>query len=122
MYVGDEGVVEPGGQALRRGIDVSARWQAASWLFFDADYNYTHPRATDEPEGANYIPLAPLQSSAGGVTVRDAGGFSGSLRYRYLADRPGETPAEVMAQVEPELPRSKWERTLRTRQTTQRPT
>lgn len=98
VYVGDEGVVEPGGQTLRRGIDVSARWQAASWLFFDADYNFTHPRATDAPEGANYIPLAPLQSSAGGVTVRDAGGFSGSLRYRYLADRPANEDNSLRAE------------------------
>ena len=98
VYVGDEGVVEPGGRTLRQGIDVSVRWQAAPWLFFDADYNFTRPRAIDEPEGANYIPLAPLQSSAGGVVLRDAGGFGGSLRYRYLADRPANEDNSLRAE------------------------
>lgn len=45
-----------------------------------------------------------------------------ALLYLKLRQLGGETPAEVMAQVQPVMPRSKWERTLRPRQTTQRPT
>lgn len=97
VYVGDAGVVEPSGRSLRRGIDLSARWQIAPWLFLDADYNFTRPRATDEPEGADYIPLAPTQTSIGGLTV-SKNGFSGSLRYRYLADRSANEDNSLTAE------------------------
>lgn len=97
VYVGDAGVVEPSGRSLRRGIDLSARWQIASWLFLDADYNFTRPRATEEPEGADYIPLAPTQTSIGGLTV-SKNGFSGSLRYRYLADRSANEDNSLTAE------------------------
>lgn len=98
VYVGDEGVVEPGGQTRRQGIDVSARWQLAPWLFLDADYNVTRPRALSEPEGQNFIPLAPTQTSVGGLTVRTKSGFGGSLRYRYVADRPANEDNSVVAE------------------------
>lgn len=98
VYVGDEGVVEPGGKTRRQGIDLSARWQLLPWLFLDADYNYTHPRATDEPEGAQYIPLAPTQTSVGGLSVQTKKGFSGSLRYRYVGDRAANEDYSLTAE------------------------
>jgi hypothetical protein len=51
------------------------------YLYFDVDANYTHA-SIDEPNGQNYIPLAPDFTSTGGVSFRN--GFSGGLRYRYL--------------------------------------
>lgn len=98
VYVGDAAVVEPSGKSRRRGVDVSVRWQAAPWLYFDADYNFTRPRATGEPEGARYIPLAPTQTSIGGLTLTTKKGFSGSLRYRYLADRPANEDNSLVAE------------------------
>lgn len=88
VYVGDAGIVEPSGQSKRHGFDLSVRWEITPWLMLDADYNYTHPRATEEPEGQQYIPLAPIHTSIGGLLFTSPKGFNAGLRYRYLADRP----------------------------------
>jgi outer membrane receptor protein involved in Fe transport len=96
IYVGDEGVVEPGGRTRRQGADLSLRYEATKWLYFDADLNYTHARVRDEASGQDYIPLAPRFTSIGGVTVRK-GAWSGSLRYRHMGDRPANEDASVTA-------------------------
>jgi len=88
VYVGDAAVVEPSGRTERKGIDVSARYQILPWLYADADFNFTEPRSLDEAEGENYIPLAPIYSGVGGLTFKHKSGFNGSLRARYLGDRP----------------------------------
>lgn len=88
VYVGDEGIVEPGGKTRRIGLDVSIRYQFSSWLYGDLDLNYTRARAIDAPKGENYIPLAPSFTSIGGLSAKMNNGFSGSLRYRYINDRP----------------------------------
>ncbi len=98
VYVGDEGVVEPGGKTRRRGLDLSIRWQLTNWLFLDADYNITRPRATEEPEGQNFIPLAPTQTCIGGLTVRSKSGFGASLRYRFVGDRPANGDNSLTAE------------------------
>lgn len=98
VYVGDEGVVEPSGRTRRRGIDLSLRYQALPWMYFDADINVTDPRSKDEPEGSHYIPLAPKFTSIGGISFRPGNRFSGSLRYRYMADRPANEENSVIAE------------------------
>jgi outer membrane cobalamin receptor len=97
VYVGDEGVVEPSGKTTREGMDVSARWQLNSWLFADVDANFTRPRLDDAPDGQNYIPLAPVVSSVAGLSVRRGNGLNGSLRYRYLSDRPANEDNTLVA-------------------------
>jgi outer membrane receptor protein involved in Fe transport len=97
VYVGDAGVVEPSGKTQRQGIDLSARWQVARWLYADADLNLTKPRAKGEPEGADYIPLAPTATSIGGLTAQARNGLYGSLRYRYIGDRPANEDNSVAA-------------------------
>jgi outer membrane receptor protein involved in Fe transport len=97
VYVGDEGVVEPSGKTRRKGIDISLRWQLMPWLYFDTDVNLTRPRSKEAPKGENYIPLAPTFSSIGGLTVRLKNGLNGSLRYRYLGDRPANDDNSVIA-------------------------
>ena len=97
VYVGDEGIAEPSGKTKREGIDLSARYQLTSWLFADLDFNLTRPRAKDVPEGENYIPLAPVISSVGGLTVRRNYGLNGSLRYRFIGDRPANETNTVVA-------------------------
>jgi outer membrane receptor protein involved in Fe transport len=86
VYVGDAGVVELSGRTLRRGLDFSARWQLTPWLFADMDYNWTDPRSLGVPEGEHFIPLAPIQTSIGGLRL-ERNGWMVSLRYRYLGDR-----------------------------------
>jgi len=97
VYVGDEAVVEPSGKTRRQGFDLSVRWQATPWLFADLDLNYANPIAVGEPEGENYIPLAPTWTSIGGLTFKAETGFSGSLRYRYIKDRPANEDNSIVA-------------------------
>jgi outer membrane receptor protein involved in Fe transport len=97
VYVGDEGMVEPSGRTRREGIDLSLRYEISPWLFADTDLNFTLPRSKDEPEGNNYIPLAPTFSTIGGLTFMFKNGINGSLRYRYLADRAANEDKSVIA-------------------------
>jgi len=97
VYVGDEAVVEPSGKTRRTGVDLSVRYQALNWLYFDTDLNLTDPRAKGEPEGQNHIPLAPTFTSIGGLSVKLPNGLSASLRYRYMGDRPANEDNSVKA-------------------------
>lgn len=97
VYVGDAGVVEPSGKTRRMGWDASLRVEIARSLYADVDLNVTKPRAAGEPAGENYIPLAPTFTSVGGLTYRKAEGFNGSLRYRYMGDRPANEDNSVTA-------------------------
>ena len=97
VYVGDEAVVEPSGKTTRQGIDLAARWQLNAWLFADLDINYTLARADDTPEAENRIPLAAAWTSIGGLSFQLNSGLNGSLRYRYLGDRPANEDNSVIA-------------------------
>lgn len=97
VYVGDEGVVEAGGQTRRFGWDVSLRYQVLKHLYADVDLNITNPRAIGEPKGQNYLALAPIFTSVGGLVYKKKTGLNGSLRYRYMANRPADETFEVIA-------------------------
>jgi outer membrane receptor protein involved in Fe transport len=97
VYSGDGGTVDFSGRTRRIGFDISARYQPVSTLYFDADVNYAHGRSIDDPKAENYIPLAPVWSSTGGLTYILQKGFNGSLRYRYLADRPANEDNSLVA-------------------------
>ena len=98
VYVGDAGVVEPSGKTRLMGIDVSARYQLTPQLFADFDANLTQPRAIAEAKGEGYLPLAPIFTSIGGLSLYNKTGFNGSLRYRYMANRPANEDYSVTAQ------------------------
>lgn len=97
VYVGDEGVVEPSGKSRRLGFDLSARYQPVSWLYLDVDMNYSNGRAADAPRYANYLPLAPVFTSTGGLTVKTKQKVNGSIRYRYMGNRPANEDNSVIA-------------------------
>ncbi len=97
VFVGDENVVEAGGQSRRYGIDISARYQLTHHLYADLDVNTATPRAIGVEAGKNYLPLAPTFTSTGGLSLRTETGFSGSLRYRYIADRPANENNSIVA-------------------------
>ncbi|PHN07091.1 TonB-dependent receptor [Flavilitoribacter nigricans DSM 23189 = NBRC 102662] len=97
VYVGDAGIVEPSGKTRRTGIDFGLRYQISDRFFLDSDINYTFARAIEEPEGANYIPLAPDLTAVGGIVYQSKGGFSGGLRYRYIKDRPANEDGSITA-------------------------
>jgi hypothetical protein len=88
VYSGDGGDVIFSGKTKRTGFDFSARYQPMKFLFLDLDLNYAHGRSVDDPKGQNFIPLAPVWTSTGGITYSKQNGFNGSLRYRFMGDRP----------------------------------
>ena len=96
VYVGDAGIVEPGGKTRRLGLDLSARWQLNQNLFFDADYTWSKARSIEEPETAQFVPLAPVHTAVGGINwVSD--GFAAGLRTRWLGDRPANEDNSLIA-------------------------
>ncbi|MES2864953.1 MAG: TonB-dependent receptor plug domain-containing protein [Bacteroidota bacterium] len=97
VYVGDAGIVEPSGKTRRMGIDFGFRYQLSKFVTVNSDINYTYARSTDEPEGQNYIPLAPDLTSTGGISVTNYKGFSSSLNYRYLKSRPANEDNSIVA-------------------------
>ena len=98
VYVGDEGIVEPGGKTRRMGIDVSVRYQFTSWLYGDLDLNYTKARSICAAKNENYVPLAPSFTSIGGLSAKMKNGFGGSLQYRFMGQRPANEFNTVKAQ------------------------
>lgn len=98
VYAGDGGSVEFSGRTRRIGLDLSGRYQPVSSIYLDADVNYAHGRSIDDPTGANYIPLAPVWSSTGGITYIFKDGFNGSLRYRWLGDRAANEDYSLKAE------------------------
>ncbi len=97
VYLGDAGVVEPGGKTQRMGWDASLRYEIIPALYADIDLNYTHPKALNVPKAESNLPLAPKFTSTGGVTYRKATGWNGSLRYRLMGDRPANEDNSVIA-------------------------
>lgn len=97
VYVGDEAIVEPSGRSRRYGVDFGFRYQIADWLFANTDINYTLARSIDEPDGQDFIPLAPDLTSSGGLTVRNLGKLSGSINYRFVDDRPANEDNSIEA-------------------------
>ena len=51
----------------------------------------------EAPKGENYIPLAPLLTSTGGLSFKAGNGWNGSLRYRFMQNRPANEDYSVTA-------------------------
>ena len=97
VYVGDEGIVEPSGETLRKGIDLNVRLQLSKRLFANLSINYSKGKALKEEKGNNYIPLAPELSSTGGMTYKTAKGFSSNLSYRFIKNRSANNDYSIEA-------------------------
>lgn len=97
VYVGDEGIVEPSGRSERQGVDFGLRYQPLDWLFLDGNINYTYARSIDEPEGLQFIPLAPDLTATGGLSVQTRN-FIGGVRFRYVDDRPANEDDSINAE------------------------
>lgn len=98
VYIGDAGVVEPGGATFRKGVDVTLRYQVSESIFVDTDITLTQARAKNSAAGEDYIPLAPSFSSIGGFTWRSGWGLSSSIRYRFLDDRAANESKSLIAE------------------------
>jgi hypothetical protein len=88
-FVYADGIVQPGGKTRREGIDLSARYQLAKWLFADLNINLAKPRLVGVANGENYLPLAPTFTSTGGLNFKFENGINGGISYRYMHKRPG---------------------------------
>jgi len=98
VYVGDAGIVEPGGETQRYGFDLGFKYQLSDYVFLDSNLNYAHARAINEPDAANYIPLAPELTSTGGISLKDYKRFNAGLRYRYIGDRAANEDNSIVAE------------------------
>lgn len=94
--MGDAGVVEPSGRSRRYGVDVSVRYQLTKILFADVDLNSATPRSLDAEASKNYLPLAPTFTTVGELSIKSPTGFSGSIRYRYIANRPANEDNSIV--------------------------
>ncbi|MBK9688899.1 MAG: TonB-dependent receptor [Saprospiraceae bacterium] len=97
VYVGDAGIVETSGRSQRLGIDLSARYQLAKNWFADLDLNLANARAIANGS-QEFIPLAPVFTSVGGLNYQNSKGLSGSIRFRYMGDRPANETNDVIAE------------------------
>lgn len=97
VYVGDEGVVEAGGRTNRSGIEFSLAHQLLDWLFLNSDITYTMARSADEPDGENYIPLAPDLTLTGGLAIKHPTGYYSGLNFRHIGDRPANEDNSIVA-------------------------
>ena len=98
VYVGDEGVVEPGGETRRQGFDASIRYQLMDGLFWNFDANYAHARAIGEEEGQNYIPLAPDLTMMTSLRLVRPSGIYGGINVRFIDDRPANEDNSIVAE------------------------
>lgn len=97
VYVGDAGIVEPGGKTVRKGIDLGIRYQIAGSVFFQGDFTYTHARSAEDPKGENLIPLAPKLTLLATLNVKNDIGFNGSISTRVLGNRPANENNSIVA-------------------------
>jgi hypothetical protein len=98
VYVGDGAVVEPSGKSRRLGVDFSMIYHPKNWLSFNADINYAHVRSVDNPDGKNYIPLAPDFTISSGISVNHPKGFFSSARLLHINDRPANEDNSIVAE------------------------
>jgi len=88
VWVGDEGTTEARGPSLRLGGEVEVRLKILPWLFADADLSLTRARFTEEPAGAEAVPLAPTFLLSGGISARHPIGAYGRVGLVHIGDRP----------------------------------
>ena len=82
LFLGDGGTTEAQGPSKRRGFELGAFYQTASWLTIDAEYTKSQGRLTDLPGGADRIPGAIETVVAGGFVAKyDKASFAMRLRY-----------------------------------------
>ncbi len=90
VYVGDEGVNEPGPGSERFGIEWTNYWRPTDWFSLDGEIALTHARFTDSGKDDHIPDSVPLMISAGMNlgAQGEADGFFGSLRVRAFSKRP----------------------------------
>ncbi len=84
VYIGDAGATEASAASRRRGIEWNNRWTPVPWFLLDADFAWTHARFVN----GDRIPNSVDRVASLATTVRELGGWSASLQWRYLGSGP----------------------------------
>ncbi len=95
-FVSDDGNFEDIGNLRKIGTDVSVKYQLTNFLWADVNVNYAYSILLDAPKGENLAPMHPRWNSTGGITYKHVKGLNGSLRYRYMGERPATEDGSVM--------------------------
>ena len=98
VYVGDAGIVEPSGRTERQGLEFSMRYELFDHLLISADANYTLARSAADPEGDNFIPLAPDLTAVASLKWIDPRGWFIGMNLRYMDDRPANENNSIIAE------------------------
>jgi hypothetical protein len=108
FFDGDTGDTTPGLPSQRTGVEFTNDYRPASWIHLDADLALTRARflGYDETQAqlyqslagypqaqignapGNYIYNAPWMVASAGMTLGEATGWFGALRWRYISSRP----------------------------------
>ena len=80
VYVGDAGATEASAGSKRHGVEFNNRWTPVPGFLLDADFAWTHARF----DNGDRIPNAVDRVASVAATLRDLGGWSASLQWRYL--------------------------------------
>jgi outer membrane receptor protein involved in Fe transport len=108
FFDGDTGDTTAGRPSQRTGIEFTNDYRPASWLHVDADLALTrarflgydqaqeaiyqslagYPQAQFGNAPGNYVYNAPWMVASAGVTLGEATGWFGDLRWRYISSRP----------------------------------
>ena len=87
-FVGDAGNTEASRGSKRRGLEVTAYYHFTDQWSLDLEYAYTDAEFTDSAPEGDEIPGAIEQVLQAGLNADFASGWFGSLRVRYLGERP----------------------------------
>ena len=108
FFDGDSGDTTAGRPSQRSGIEFTNDYRPASWLHIDADLALTRarflgddtaqaelfqslagfPQAQIGNAPGNYVYNAPWMVASAGITLGEATGWFGDLRWRYISSRP----------------------------------
>src|SRR5262249_45970901 len=88
VFVGDAGTTEAGRPSHRDGVEWANFYSPRSWLTFDADFESSRARCTDDDPAGNHIPGALQTVLSGGIALHRGDRAFGSLRVRYFGPRP----------------------------------
>jgi outer membrane receptor protein involved in Fe transport len=108
IFSGDAGDTSPSRSSRRYGIEWTNNYRPTPWLAIDADLALSHarflgfdsdqadvfaslagfPQAQIGNAPGNFIPNAPAIVASAGITLGEATGWFGALRWRYLGVSP----------------------------------
>ena len=108
FFDGDTGDTTPGPPSQRTGVEFTNDYRPASWIHVDANVALTrarflgfdetqeqlyqslagYPQAQIGNAPGNYVYNAPWMVASAGITLGEAAGWFGDLRWRYISSRP----------------------------------